>query len=125
MAKLPPALRAGCTVVVKPAAETPLDGYILAEAIATAGIPDGVVSIVAADREVGQHLVEHPGVDKIAFTGSTAAGRRILAACAARVKNVTLELGGKSAAIFLDDVDLQAGSAGFLPGAVVHNGEVL
>jgi len=105
MSKLVPALLAGCTVVVKPAPESPLDGYLLAELLQEAGIPEGVVSIVAAGREVGEHLVRHPGVDKVAFTGSTAAGRRIGAICGEQLKRVSLELGGKSAAVVLDDAD--------------------
>jgi len=123
MFKLAPALLAGCTIVLKPAPETPLDSYLLAEAIDAAGFPEGVVSIVTADRQAGQHLIEHPGVDKVAFTGSTAAGRTILEACARNVKNVTLELGGKSAAVFLDDVDLGVAIGQFLPGAIINNGE--
>ena len=123
MLKLGPALAAGATVVVKPAPETPLDGIILAEAIAAAGIPKGVVSIVPAGREVGEHLVRHPGVDKIAFTGSTAAGRRIASICGEQLKRVTLELGGKSAAILLDDVGLEMAIGGLLPGALMNNGQ--
>ena len=79
MPKLTPALLAGCTVVLKPAPETPLDAYLLAEMLEEAGLPTGVVNIVPGGRETGEHLVRHPGVDKIAFTGSTAAGRRIAA----------------------------------------------
>ena len=78
--KLAPALAAGCTVVVKPAPETVLDAYVLADAIVEAGLPPGVVSILPGGRETGAYLVEHPGVDKVAFTGSTAAGRAIAAA---------------------------------------------
>ncbi len=77
MLKLAPALAAGCTVVLKPAPETPLDAYMLAECLEAVGLPKGVVNIVAAGREAGEHLVTHPGIDKISFTGSTAAGRRI------------------------------------------------
>ncbi len=106
--KLAPALVAGCTVVLKPAPETPLDPYLLAEMVAEAGIPPGVVNIVAAGRETGEHLVRHPGVDKVAFTGSTAAGRRIGAICGEQLKRCSLELGGKSAAIVCDDADLGA-----------------
>jgi len=123
MLKLGPALAAGATVVVKPAPETPLDAIILAEAVEQAGIPPGVVNIVAAGREVGEHLVRHPDVDKIAFTGSTAAGRRIASICGEQLKRVTLELGGKSAAIILDDVDLPGVIAGLLPGALMNNGQ--
>ena len=108
MTKLAPALVAGCTVVLKPAPETPLDPYLLAEMVQQAQIPPGVVNIVAAGREVGEHLVSHPGVDKVAFTGSTAAGRRVGGICGQQVKRCSLELGGKSAAIVLDDADLAA-----------------
>jgi betaine-aldehyde dehydrogenase len=111
MSKLVPALLAGCTVVVKPAPETPLDGYLLAETLDEAGVPAGVVSIVAGGREVGEYLVRHSGIDKVAFTGSTAAGRRIGAICGEQLKRVSLELGGKSAAIVLDDAD---------PGSVIE-----
>ncbi|GAA0382950.1 aldehyde dehydrogenase [Acrocarpospora corrugata] len=120
MTKLAPALVAGCTVVIKPAPETPLDGYLLGEMIKEAGIPDGVVSIVAAGREAGEHLVSHPGVDKVAFTGSTAAGRRIGAICGQQLKRCSLELGGKSAAIILDDCDLPS-AMGFLSIASLLN----
>ncbi|GAA5112189.1 aldehyde dehydrogenase [Haloechinothrix salitolerans] len=106
MAKLVPALLAGCTVVLKPPPEAPLSALALAEIVAEAGLPEGVVSVVPAGREVGEHLVTHPGVDKIAFTGSTAAGRRIAALCGQDLRRVTLELGGKSAAMILDDADL-------------------
>ena len=106
--KLGPALAAGCATVVKPAPETTLDAYLLAEAIIEAGIPAGLVNIVPGGRETGDALVRHPGVDKIAFTGSSAAGKIIAAACGAALKPVTLELGGKSAAILLDDADLEA-----------------
>ena len=123
MLKLGPALAAGATVVLKPAPETPLDAMILAEAIEAAGLPKGVVNIVPAGREVGEHLVRHADVDKIAFTGSTAAGRRIAAICGHDLKRVTLELGGKSAAIILDDADLVTTVAGLLPGALINNGE--
>ncbi|MEU9884914.1 aldehyde dehydrogenase [Sphaerisporangium sp. NPDC051011] len=120
MTKLAPALIAGCTVVIKPAPETPLDSYLLAEMIKEAGVPDGVVNIVAAGREAGEHLVAHPGVDKVAFTGSTAAGRRIGAICGEQLKRCSLELGGKSAAIILDDCDLGA-AMGFLSIATLMN----
>jgi aldehyde dehydrogenase (NAD+) len=123
MLKLGPALAAGATVVLKPAPETPLDAMILAEAIEGAGLPKGVVNIVPAGREVGEHLVRHKDVDKIAFTGSTAAGRRIASICGHDLKRVTLELGGKSAAIILDDADLGTAVSGLLPGALINNGE--
>ncbi|MEI7054384.1 aldehyde dehydrogenase [Nocardioides sp. CCNWLW239] len=123
LSKLIPALLAGCTIVVKPALETPLDGNLLAEMLVEAGVPEGVVSIVAAGREVGEHLVTHPGVDKVAFTGSTAAGRRIGALCGERLKRVSLELGGKSAAIVLDDADLAATLEGLKFTALMNSGQ--
>ena len=123
MLKLGPALAAGCTVVLKPAPETPLDAYLLAECITAAGLPPGVINIVAAGREVGEHLVTHPQVDKISFTGSTAAGRRIGALCGERLRPVTLELGGKSAAIVLDDADIEATAAGLVPASLMNNGQ--
>jgi aldehyde dehydrogenase (NAD+) len=106
--KLGPALAAGCTVVIKPAPETSLDARLLAEAVLQAGIPDGVVNIVTGGRETGAALVTHPLVAKIAFTGSSAAGRVIAQSAGAGLKHVSLELGGKSAAILLDDFDLGA-----------------
>jgi aldehyde dehydrogenase (NAD+) len=109
--KLGPALIAGCTAVIKPAPETSLDAYLLAEAINEAGIPDGVINIVTGGRDTGASLVAHPKVHKIAFTGSSAVGRQIAGTAANTMKRVTLELGGKSAAILLEDVDLD----GFLP----------
>jgi len=103
--KLIPALLAGCTVVVKPAPEAPLDALLLAEMIGELDLPPGVVSVVPAGREAGAHLVASPAVDKVSFTGSTAAGRHVALACAANLTKVSLELGGKSAAIALDDAD--------------------
>lgn len=108
MSKIAPALAAGCTLVVKPSPNTVLDSYILAEAAVEAGLPPGVINWVAADRAAGAHLVAHPGVDKVSFTGSTASGRTIGRVCGELLKPVSLELGGKSAAILLDDVDLDA-----------------
>lgn len=121
--KLVPALLAGCTVVVKPSAEAPLDGYILAEAVEAAGLPPGVVNIVAGGREAGAHLVAHPAVDMVSFTGSTAAGRHIMTTCAQRMKRVMLELGGKSAGIVLDDADVETAVPQLLGGALINNGE--
>ncbi|WP_396452512.1 aldehyde dehydrogenase [Actinomadura sp.] len=123
MLKLAPALIAGCTVVAKPSPETPLDTYLLAEWIREAGIPEGVVNFVPAGREVGAYLVAHPDVDKVSFTGSTAAGRKIGAVCGEQLKRVTLELGGKSAAIILDDADLASTVEGFKLASLMNNGE--
>jgi aldehyde dehydrogenase (NAD+) len=104
--KLAPALAAGCTVVMKAASETALDARIIGEAAAMAGLPPGVLNVLAGDGEAGAYLVSHPGIDKVAFTGSTAAGRLVAETCGRLMRPVTLELGGKSAAIILDDVDL-------------------
>ncbi|MEU6037378.1 aldehyde dehydrogenase [Actinomadura sp. NPDC047616] len=123
MLKLAPALLAGCTVVAKPSPEAPLDAYVLAEWIKEAGVPEGVVNIVPAGREVGAYLVAHPDVDKVAFTGSTAAGRRIGAVCGEKLRRVTLELGGKSAAIILEDADLAATVEGLKMASLMNNGE--
>ena len=123
MLKLGPALAAGATVVVKPAPETPLDAVILAELVQEAAFPAGVVNFVPAGREVGEHLVKHAGIDKVSFTGSTAAGRRIAAICGERLKRCTLELGGKSAAIILEDVDVAVTIPALLPSAIMNNGQ--
>jgi aldehyde dehydrogenase (NAD+) len=106
--KVAPALLAGCTVVLKNSPEAPGEGYLLAEAAEAVGLPAGVVNVVTADREVSELLVRDPRVDKITFTGSTAAGRRIASICGERIARCTLELGGKSAAVILDDADLEA-----------------
>ncbi len=123
LTKLGPALAAGCTVVLKPPPETPLFAYLMADAIEAANLPKGVVNVVAAGREVGEHLVTHPGVDKVSFTGSTAAGRRVGALCGERLRPVTLELGGKSAAILLDDVDVEKCIPELLPFAMMNSGQ--
>ncbi len=123
MFKLAPLLAAGCTVVMKPSPETVLDGLLLAEAIIEAGLPPGVVNLVPAGREVGAYLVEHPGVDKIAFTGSTAAGRMIARSCGELLRPVTLELGGKSAAIVLDDADLAGATEALFGATMANNGQ--
>jgi len=106
--KLAPALAAGCTVVLKPAPETSLDAELLVAGIEEAGFPPGVINLITGGRPTGEALVRHPGIDKVAFTGSTAAGRLVGAVCGAALKPVTLELGGKSAAVILDDADLSA-----------------
>ncbi len=104
--KLAPALLAGCTVVIKPAPSTPLSIRFVIDAAMEAGIPAGVINLVTGDGAVGDYLVRHPQVDKVAFTGSTPVGRRVAAACGELLRPVTLELGGKSTAIVLPDVDL-------------------
>ena len=123
LVKVVPALLAGCTVILKPSPETAVDGLRLAEILAEAGFPEGVVSVLPADREVSAYLIAHPGVDKIAFTGSTAAGRHIAAAAGEQFKRVSLELGGKSASIVLPDAD-PAQVAGALQWiSLANNGE--
>jgi aldehyde dehydrogenase (NAD+) len=123
MSKLAPALLTGCTMVIKPAPETPLDSYLLAELLDEAGVPAGVVNIVAGGREAGEYLVKHPGLDKVAFTGSTVAGRRIAAICGEQLKRCSLELGGKSAAIILDDADLASTMDGLKFASLMNNGQ--
>jgi acyl-CoA reductase-like NAD-dependent aldehyde dehydrogenase len=119
-----PALLAGCTVIVKSSPEAPGSAYLMAEIAEDIGLPPGVLNIVTADRGPSERLVRHPGVDKISFTGSSAAGKRIGAICAERVSRCTLELGGKSAAVILDDYDVEtaaralAGYCCFLTGQV-------
>jgi aldehyde dehydrogenase (NAD+) len=123
MAKAIPALLAGCTLVLKPSPETALDGALLADIFSEAGLPEGVLSILPADREVSEYLVSHPGVDKISFTGSTAAGRRVASIAGSQLKRMTLELGGKSAAIVLDDADADAVAEGIKYAALLVNGQ--
>jgi betaine-aldehyde dehydrogenase len=121
--KLAPALASGSSMVLKPAPETPLDALMLAELIVEAGIPAGVVNVVPAGREAGEHLVTAPGVDKVSFTGSTAAGRRIGALCGELLRRCTLELGGKSAAIILDDANIDEVIPALLPNSIMNNGQ--
>jgi acyl-CoA reductase-like NAD-dependent aldehyde dehydrogenase len=121
--KLAPALLAGCSIVVKPAPETPLDSLLFAELIEEVGLPPGLVSILPGDGTVGEALVNHPGVDRVSFTGSTAVGRRIAAACGANLKKVSLELGGKSAAIVLDDADPDTVAQGVKVAGLMNNGQ--
>lgn len=106
--KIAPALLAGCTVIIKMSPEAPADGYLFAQFAEAAGLPPGVVNMVTADRDASEALVKDPRVDKITFTGSTAVGRRIGAIMAERIGRVTLELGGKSPAVVLDDADIGA-----------------
>jgi betaine-aldehyde dehydrogenase len=123
MSKLAPALLSGSTIVIKPSPETPLDAMLMAELVEEAGFPEGVVSVIPAGREVGEHLVRHRGVDKIAFTGSTAAGRIIGSICGEQLKRVSLELGGKSAAIILDDADIALTMQGLKFASLMNNGQ--
>ncbi|MBS1849178.1 MAG: aldehyde dehydrogenase [Actinobacteria bacterium] len=123
MSKIAPALASGSTIVIKPAPETPLDMFLLAELMDEAGVPAGVFNVVPGGREVGEHLVTHPGVDKIAFTGSTAAGRRIASLCGEALKRCSLELGGKSAAIVLADADISTTVPGLEFSGLMNNGQ--
>ncbi|MGY2067259.1 aldehyde dehydrogenase [Blastococcus sp. SYSU DS0619] len=122
--KIAPALAAGCTVVLKPAPEGPVSVLLLAEALEAAGLPDGVISVLPGGREVGEHLVRHPDVDKVSFTGSTAAGRRVMQLCGERIARVTLELGGKSAAIVLPDADMASVAQTVTFAGIGNSGQV-
>ncbi|MFJ9180449.1 aldehyde dehydrogenase [Streptomyces sp. NPDC102360] len=122
-AKLAPALLAGNPVILKTSPETPLDAYLLAEIATEAGLPEGVLSILPADREVSEYLVGHPGVDKVSFTGSVAAGKRVMEVASRNLTRVTLELGGKSAAVILEDADASAAVSGIVPFAWMINGQ--
>lgn len=123
MFKIAPALAAGCTVVLKPSPETSLDAYILAEAAIAAELPAGVLNVVNGGSDIGQYLVAHPHVDKVAFTGSTAAGREIGRVCGELIRPVTLELGGKSAALVLDDADIEQTVSGLATASLLNTGQ--
>ncbi len=124
MLKLIPALIAGCTVVAKPSSETPLDALVLASLFDMVGLPPGVVSILPGRREIGEHLISHKGVDRVAFTGSTAAGRRIGGICGEGLRRFSLELGGKSAAIILDDADIPTVAESLRHASFENSGQV-
>ena len=121
--KLAPALLAGCTVIIKPAPSTSLSIRVVVDAAAEAGIPAGVVNLVTGDGNVGDRLVRHPGVNKVAFTGSTPVGRRVAAACGELLRPVTLELGGKSTAIVLPDADLDLFGSALLRSCLRNTGQ--
>ena len=122
--KLAAALAAGCTVVIKSSPETPFDALLVARCAHAAGIPAGVVNVITADREGGAYLVASPAVDKVSFTGSTAAGRQVGKSCLDRMARFTMELGGKSAAIFLDDVDLSRAIPEIAPLTIPFSGQI-
>lgn len=122
--KVAPALAAGCTVVIKPAEYTPLTAIAMAEIAEEIGLPPGVLNVVQGDRRAGELLVEHPGVDKIAFTGSTEVGRLIRSATAGTGKKLSLELGGKSPYIVFEDADLDAAVEGLVDGIWFNGGQV-
>jgi len=125
--KCAPALLAGCTVILKVSPEAPCSAHLMAEICEEVGLPPGVFNFVTADREVSEGLVRNPGVDKVTFTGSTAAGRKIASICGERIARYTLELGGKSPAIVLDDYDIPAAAKtigcglNYVTGQVCHS----
>lgn len=121
--KVGPALLAGCSVIMKPSPETPLEAYMIAQCAHEIGFPAGVINMLCADRDVSDHLVQSPLVDKVGFTGSVAAGKRIASVCGDRIARVTLELGGKSAAIVLDDYDLDAAAGALVQGIAGLSGQ--
>jgi phenylacetaldehyde dehydrogenase len=121
--KIAPAVAAGCTVVLKPAEQTPLTALRLGELALEAGFPPGVINIVTGFGEAGAALVAHPGVDKVAFTGSTEVGKSIVRASSGNLKKVSLELGGKSPQIVLPDADLQAAAASIASGIFFNQGQ--
>src|SRR3954447_4627318 len=121
--KVAPALAAGCTIVLKPAEQTPLTALRLGELALEAGLPAGVLNVVTGDGSTGAALVDHPGTDKIAFTGSTAGGREIGAKAGRALKRVTLELGGKSANVVLPDADIEAAVKGSFTGMYFNSGQ--
>jgi aldehyde dehydrogenase (NAD+) len=122
--KIAPALIAGCTIVVKSSPEAPASAYVMAEIMEAVGLPPGVFNVVTADREVSELLVRHPDVDKITFTGSSSVGRRIASICGERIARCTLELGGKSAAVVLDDADVAQVAQSLAGSARVGCGQV-
>jgi acyl-CoA reductase-like NAD-dependent aldehyde dehydrogenase len=121
--KVSPALASGCPLILKPAEQTPLTALRLGELALEAGFPPGTVNVLTGDGETGAAMVDHPGVDKVAFTGSTVVGREIGAKCGKALKRVTLELGGKSPNIILEDADLDAAVKGSFQGIYFNSGQ--
>ena len=124
VSKIVPAILTGCTVVLKPSPEAPLSPYFLTELLDEVGLPPGVVNVVPGGRETGEYLVTHAGVDKVTFTGSSAAGRRIASLCGQDLRRVNLELGGKSAAVVLDDADLDTTVEALRLGSFRNSGQI-
>lgn len=122
--KIAPALLAGCTVVLKPSPEAPGSAYLVAEIAEKVGLPKGVLNVLVADREVSERLVRSPAIDKVTFTGSSAAGKKIGAICGERIARCTLELGGKSAAIIFDDYDVEAVAKTLSQSTPIMTGQV-
>lgn len=118
--KAAPAMAMGCTIIAKAAPESPLDVFIMAECAEAAGIPAGVFNIAPAGRDASDHLVRHPGVDKVSFTGSSVTGAHIASICGGRMARSSMELGGKSAAIILDDIAMDDVIKTLVPGGGVH-----
>ncbi|MGL4305402.1 MAG: aldehyde dehydrogenase family protein, partial [Mycobacteriaceae bacterium] len=123
MMKIAPALAAGNTVVMKPSPETIFDSHLLAEAVIEADLPTGVINIIPGDGGIGQYLISHPGINRVAFTGSTETGRLIAQECGRLLRPVSLELGGKSAAIILDDADLTNSVESLFKATLLNNGQ--
>ncbi|QLC26384.1 aldehyde dehydrogenase [Parasphingopyxis algicola] len=121
--KIGPALIAGCTVIMKPSPETPIEAYIIAQCADEIGLPAGVLNLINAHRDVSDYLVRSTGVDKVSFTGSVVAGQRIASVCGERIARCTLELGGKSAAIVLDDYDLDKAAKTLVDGICALSGQ--
>lgn len=121
--KLAPAIMAGCTIVLKPAPDAPLSTNLVAEIFAEAGLPEGVLSVVHGGAATGEHLVSHPDVDKVTFTGSTAVGKHIGKIAAEQLKRCSLELGGKSAAIILEDADIAASAPMLAMSGLMNSGQ--
>src|SRR5690606_23382338 len=122
--KVAAGLAAGCTIVAKPSPETPVDAYIIAECAEAAGLPPGCLNILPAGRETGDYLIRNPQIEKVAFTGSTAAGKHIAKTCMDRLARVSLELGGKSAAIVLEDADIPSMLKSLVPYSMPITGQV-
>jgi aldehyde dehydrogenase (NAD+) len=122
--KIAPALLAGCCIVLKASPEAPGAAYIMAEVAARAGLPPGVLNVLTADRAASEALVRNPGVDMVSFTGSTAVGKRIASICSERVARYALELGGKSAAVILDDYDIETAANSLVGPACFLSGQV-
>ena len=122
--KLAPALLAGCSIILKASPEAPLDAYVIAEAAQAAGLPPGVLNLVTADREVSERMVRNPGVDKVSFTGSSAAGKKIASICGERIARCTLELGGKSAALVLEDANAAKVAGELAQSTAMMSGQV-
>jgi len=122
--KVAAGLAAGCTLVCKPSPETPIDAHILSECINEAELPAGVFNMLPAGREMGDYLIRHPGIDKISFTGSTTAGKHIAGVAAQRLARVSLELGGKSAALILEDAEMENVLPSLVPYSMPITGQV-